>query len=215
MKQFIFSVLLVAIIAGVASAQNYRIDVYSACTFNDKVNSHYSSGNYYDGTINGGYQWGAGIEYMVSSTKSIEIKYLHQNATVPMVFFDGSTKRLQDFNLGLNYVLLGWNNYFKTANKKIEPYVGAGLGVALINVKNPYFSGSSSFTKFAFNLKAGTNIWVTKRLGIKLEANLISAVKAASNGFCFNNDVAGASLTSYKTIFQPGVGGGLTYKIGK
>ncbi len=214
MKQFIVSVLFVVVVAGVASAQNFRVNAYSAYTFNDHVNSQYSSSNYYDGTINGGYQWGAGVEYMVSSTKSIELKYLRQNATVPMIFFYGQ-ERAQDFNLGLNYILAGWNNYFKIVNGKFEPYIGAGLGVAIINIKNPIANGNSDVTKFAFNLKAGTNIWLTRRIGIKLEANLISAVKAASNGFYFKNDIAGIGLTSYKTILQPGLGGGLTYKIGK
>jgi len=214
MKQFIFSVLLVAGVADMAQAQNIRLNAYSAFTLDDQVDSHYSSSNYYDGTIKGGYQWGAGVEYMVSPTRGIELKYLRQDASAPMVYFY-SDERRQDFNLGLNYILLGGNNYFKTAGEMIEPYVGAGLGVAIISVKNPIQNGNSSLTKFAFNLKAGTNIWVTKRVGIKLEANLLSAVKGASNAFYLKNDISGIGLTSPTTILQFGLGGGLTYRIGK
>ena len=82
-------------------------------------------------------------------------------------------------------------------------------------LNNPVANGSSRFNKFAYNLKVGTNIWVTKRIGIKLEANLLSAVRAASNGFYFKHDYVGIDASSYTTIFQPGLGGGLTYKIGK
>lgn len=214
MKKFIFSIIPIVAVVGMASAQNIRFNAYSACTINDRVNSQYSNSNYYDGTINGGYQWGAGVEYMASSTRGIELKYLRQDASAPMTYFYGS-ERKHDFDLGLNYLLLGGTNYFKTANEKIEPYVGAGLGVAIISIKNPISNGNTGITKFAFNLKAGTNIWVFKKLGIKLEANLLSAVKGASNGFYFKHDIAGIDFTSYTTILQLGLGGGLTYRIGK
>jgi len=131
-----------------------------------------------------------------------------------MDYFDG-IKHNRDFNLGLNYILIDGNKYFKTANKKIEPFVGAGLGVAIISIKNPIEDGNSSLTKFAFNLKAGTNYWLTKRIGLKFEATLASAVNAASNGFYFKHNFLGSDLTSYKTVMQVGLGGGLTFKIGK
>jgi len=214
MKQLFLGVLLVAMIAGVASAQNFRFNAYSAYTLDNKVASQYSSSNYYDGTVNGGFQWGAGVEYMAKPTIGIELKYLHQDATAPMVYFYAG-ERKRDFNLNLNYMLLGANKYFATANKMIEPYLGAGLGMVIIKINNPISDGSSDVTKFAFNLKAGTNIWVTSRIGIKLEANLLSAVRGASNGFYFKHDIAGIDLTSYKTIMQFGLGGGLTYRIGK
>ena len=214
MKHFILNVLFVAGMAGMATAQNFRLNAYSAYCFNDRVDSKYSSSNYYDGTINGGYQWGFGAEYMLKPSIGIELMYKRQNASAPMDYFDG-IKHNRDFNLGLNYILIDGNKYFKTANKKIEPFVGAGLGVAIINISNPIEDGDNSLTKFAFNLKAGTNYWLTKRIGLKFEATLVSAVNAASNGFYFKQNFVGSNLTSYKTVMQFGLGGGLTFKIGK
>jgi len=214
MKRLIVNALILVGTVGVSSAQNFRLNAYSAYTINDKVDSYYSSSNYYDGTIKGGFQWGAGFEYMVRPAWAAELKYLHQDASVPMFYYYGS-ERKGEFNLGMNYILLGANRYFKTANEKIEPYLGAGIGIAMINIKNPISNANSDINKFAFNLKAGTNIWVTKRIGIKLEVNLLSAIKGASNGFYFEHDIAGIDLTSYKTIMQLGFGGGLTYRIGK
>ena len=214
MKKYILNVLLVAGFAGMATAQNFRLNAYSAYTFNDRIDSKYSSSNYYDGTINGGYQWGSGIEYMITSSRGIELMYKRQDASVPMVYFYGG-ERKSNFNLGLNYILLGGNNYFKLANERIEPFVGAGLGVAIISIKNPIANGNSSLINFAFNLKTGTNFWLTKRIGLKFEATLVSAVKAASDGFYLKHDVADIDLTSHTTILQFGLGGGLTFKIGK
>jgi opacity protein-like surface antigen len=211
MKQFFLIVLLVAGIAVMGSAQGYRVNAYSAYTFNDHVDSHYSSSDFYDATITGGYQFGAGIEYMARPNIGVELKYLRQNTTAPML-----SSNMNSFNLGMNYLLFGINKYFKTANKKIEPYAGAALGLDLMDIKNSYYSYQSNATKFVWNVKAGTNYWLTKRIGIKLEANLISAVQAASNDFLFGSNVFGLpSSTSYKSIFQFGVGGGLTYKLGR
>ena len=87
MKHFILNVLFVAGLAGIATAQNFRLNAYSAYTFNDRVDSKYSSSNYYDGTINGGYQWGLGVEYMITPSRGIELMYKRQDASVPMTYF--------------------------------------------------------------------------------------------------------------------------------
>jgi hypothetical protein len=46
-------------------AQDIRANLYGAYVFDDKIDSYYSSSNYYEGKIKGGLQWGGGIEYMV------------------------------------------------------------------------------------------------------------------------------------------------------
>lgn len=213
LKALLLSLVLVLIISNLANAQKIRFNGYSAYVFDDRVDSYYDANNYYDGKIKGGYQWGLGLEYMIHDTKGIELRYLRQDTKAPMNYYlDGI--QYTEFDLGLNYILLGGSNYFKLANDMVEPYFGLGIGMAIFSIKNPDTGRSSSAEKFAWNLKAGTNIWVTERIGIKLHAEVISAVQSAGGGFYFGTGGSGAGISAYSSMYQFSLGGGLTFKLG-
>lgn len=214
LKSIILSLVLFLMMSSLVDAQKIRLNGYSAYVFDDRVDSYYDASNYYDGKIEGGYQWGVGIEYMVHETKGIELKYLRHDAIAPMNYYYDGVKS-KEFELGLNYILIGGSNYFKTAGGVVEPYAGLGIGMAIINIKNPEPGTDSSKEKFAWNVKAGTNIWVTDRVGIKLQAELISAVQSAGGGFYFGSGGSGAGISTYSSMYQWSLGGGLTFKIGQ
>lgn len=213
-KQLIFSFLLVIFITGLATAQNVRLNAYTAYVFDDKVDSYYSNTSYFEGKIEGGFQWGVGLEYMASQTKGIEIKYLRQDTKAPMKYYDNGEQNT-DFDLAINYVLLGGTNYFKGVGNKVEPYGGLELGMAIFNIENPDNNENRSSTKFAWGIKLGTNIWVSEKVGLKLQADLLSAVQSAGGGFYFGTGGAGAGVSTYSTMYQWVLGGGLTFKLGK
>jgi hypothetical protein len=213
-KQLILSLILLTGIAGVATAQNLRLNLYSAYAFDDKVDSYYDATHYYDGKIQGGYVWGGGFEFMVGPSKGIELKYLRQNCVAPLQYYNNGIKN-KDFQLGLNYILVGGSNYFHTADGKVEPYAGLGLGMNIISVRNPEPDGASGFEKFAWTVKLGTNIWVTDKVGLKLQADIISTVQAVSGGLYVGTGGTGGAISLYTTMYQWSVGGGLIFKLGK
>jgi hypothetical protein len=87
-------------------------------------------------------------------------------------------------------------------------------GVAISDIDNPENGNSSSATKFAWGLRLGANIWATEKVGVKLQAQLFSAVQSAGGGFYFGTGGSGVGLSTYSTIYQFGLGGGLTFKLG-
>jgi hypothetical protein len=215
MKRLIFTTVLAVGFVTLASSQNIRFNAYSGYVFDDNsIDAYASNTNYYSGAIKGGYQWGGGLEYMASETKGIEIKYLRQDADAPMDYYN-VIKQHKDFELAINYILLGGSNYFKTGNDKVEPYAGFGVGAAIINVKNPSPNTDSSLTKFAWNLKLGTNIWLNEKIGLKLQAQLLSAVQSVGGSVYFGTGGSGAGVSSYSSMLQFELGGGLVFKLGK
>jgi len=56
---------------------------------------------------------------------------------------------------------------------------------------------------------------VTERVGIKLQAEVISAVQGAGGGFYFGSGGSGAGISTYSSMYQWSLGGGLSFKIGK
>lgn len=212
MKRIILSFLVTFMITGFTTAQEIRLNAFTKYVFDDKVDSYNSSTSYFEGTIEGGFQWGLGLEYMAHPTKGIELKYLRQEAQVPMQYYlNGQNNKT--FDVDINYVLLGGNNYFKTGGK-VEPYGGLSLGMAIFKLKNPEASATDdSAIKFAWELKLGTNIWLSDKVGLKLQADVASAVQSAGGGLYFGTGGAGAGVSTYSTMYQFGLGGGLTFKI--
>src|SRR5688572_8858132 len=104
MRKMILSAALIAV-SVLATAQNIRLNLYSAYLFDDNVDSYYDPSSYFEGTIEGGFQWGIGIEYMVHATKGIELKYLRQDTKAPMNYYDNGAKS-KEFELAINYILL-------------------------------------------------------------------------------------------------------------
>jgi hypothetical protein len=213
MKQLILGLFFAACITGMATGQNIRFNAYSAYVFDDNVDSYYDATHYYNGKIQGGYIWGGGFEFLAGPTKGIELKYLRQDAVAPMEYYNDRVKR-KDFNLGLNYILIGGNNYFRTGGK-VEPYAGLGAGMNIISIKNPEPDGESSFEKFAWTVKLGTNIWLTEKIGLKLQADVISTVQGVSGGFYVGTGGSGGGVSLNSTMYQWSVGGGLTFKFGQ
>ena len=111
-----------------------------------------------------------------------------------------------------NYLFLSFNKYLPV-NPKIEPFGGIQLGMGIYNVTNPENSNSGSDTKFAWGIKAGANIWASEKVGIKLQAGLISAVQAFGGSVYFGTGGAGAGLAGFSTFWQFSLGGGLVFKL--
>ena len=81
----ILSILLVCFFI-TASSQTTRLNGYAMYVFDDKFDSYYSPGDYYEGKFKGGLQWGVGIEYLPTPMNGIELVYLNQQTTAPTTY---------------------------------------------------------------------------------------------------------------------------------
>jgi hypothetical protein len=210
----LFLVMLFALPV-VAQDRDIRINLYSAYVFDDKFDSYYDNSNYYDGKIIGGFQWGGGIEYMVRPEYGIELLYLRQDTHAPTTYANGSTFIQEaDFDLAMNYIMLGGARHVVASNEKIEGYAGLMAGMVIAELKNPNNGREDSAEKFAWGLRLGAIVWASEKAGIKLQAQLLSAVQSMGGGFYFGTGGAGVGVGSYSTIYQFTLGGGLVFKVG-
>jgi hypothetical protein len=210
---FFFALMMVSTV--VSLAQEVRLNLYSAYVFDDKFSSSYDTYNYYEGKIKGGYQWGVGIEYFVQEEVSAELLYKHQSTTAPTRYQLGLGEPVHDspLDLNLDYILLGGMRHLKKPDGKVEGFGGLMAGVVFAGLNDPDTKRSASATKFAWGARLGCNIWATEKVGIKLQAEILSAVQSAGGGFYFGTGGAGAGVSTYSTIYQFGLGGGLTFKV--
>jgi hypothetical protein len=216
MKKISLLLILLAMLSVELKAQKLRANVYAMYEFDDSFESYYSDYVYYYGKIKGGFQGGIGLEYMLRPNKGIEILYFHQTTTAPTTYRPEGifADRTAELDLNLDYIMLGGNSYIRNTNGNLEGFGGLMLGAGIVNVDNPSTDESGSATKFAWGFRLGGNIWVSSRIGIKLQGDLLSLVQGAGGGLYFGTGGAGAGISTYSTMYQFGVGGGVTFKIG-
>jgi|SRR5579863_337082 len=196
-KTIILSVALFFIMAA-GYSQHLSLNAFGGYTFRDRIN--FSNAYTY---INAGGMWGASLEGVNAQGTGLEILYQYQSTGTPTTIYIPS----QTFNSNtvVSYLLLNFEQYYMN-NPKIQPYGGLGLGAAFY--KSDY-QGSTSATKFAWDIKAGVKFKMSSSFGIKIGAQLLSSSQATGTAFYY-----GYVYTTYATILQFGLTGGLVFDFG-
>jgi hypothetical protein len=199
-----------------SSGPSIRLHGYATYALADNhVDSYYSETQYFEGSIEGGFQYGGGLEVMPYPAVGIEFTYLRLDSKAPMTYYNGINGTDHgDFDLAQNWLFLSFNKYVPV-NPKVEPFAGLQLGMDILNATQPENLGgdSGSATKFAWGAKLGVNIWASEKVGIKLQAGLLSAVQAFGGGIYFGTGGAGAGVSGFSTYYQVSFGGGLVFKL--
>ncbi|PWA06344.1 hypothetical protein [Flavobacterium laiguense] len=161
---FVAGILLSGIGAKAQTQGSIGLNLYGGYTFEDQISNNAS---YIE--IQDGFQYGIGAEFYVRPSKSIELKYLRMDTSTP-VFAPSLTApfKVGQINVGndssaINYVLIGGNNYFQTANPSLIPFIGLDLGLG-------WASGDQSTSaRFAWDFKAGVKIKASDVVSVKLQ----------------------------------------------
>ena len=211
-------IFLLLVLAGTMTtmmAQHARLNFYAAYTFDDGFDVVNDANTYYNGTIKGGVQFGGGLEYMFNKQSSAELLYLHRSTTVPanFKFGTGTQTRQETFDLKHDFIMLSGDGHFGSGGKA-EGYAGVMAGVLISHLEAPSLGKSSSNTNFAWGGRLGTNIWFSPKMGLKLQALILSASRATGGSYYWSW-YGPIYLTEYSTVWQFSLGGGLTFKLGK
>jgi hypothetical protein len=196
-----------------SNGPSLRLNGYATYAFDDNhVDSYYSATSYFDGSIKGGFQYGGGLEILPYPALGAEFVYLRLDSKAPMSYYGNNGPTNSTFNLAQNFIMFSANKYVEV-NPKVEPYAGLQIGADVINIEDPDKGNSSSTTKLAWGLKAGLNLWFNEKVGIKMQASLLSAVQAVGGGVYFGTGGGGATVSGFSTYYQFNLGGGLVFKL--
>ncbi len=192
------------------------LNAYGNYVFDNSFDARFDTGNsYYDGKIMGGFLWGVALEYRMAPETGIELTYFRQDTNAPTtyVLWPEPGVEFTDFDLGINYIMLGGNRHVMLGSGNIEAQGGLMAGVMFAKATNPETRISNNVTKFAWGLKGGLTFWASERAGIMVHAQLLSAVQGFGGGLYFGTGGAGAGVSTYSTLYQFGFGGGLAIKL--
>jgi hypothetical protein len=204
-KSIVLSVVLFFMVAA-GYSQHLSVNAFGGYTFRDKINF----GNAYS-YINGGFMWGASVEGVNAQGTGLELLYQYQSTDIPTYTQPGNIPVAGNSSSVVSYLLLNFEQYMMN-NPKIQPYGGLGLGAAFYKGNS---DGTSSTTKFAWDLKAGVKFVASQSVGIKIGTQLLGSAQATGTAFYspgFGYPVY--PYTTYATILQFGFTGGLVFDFG-
>lgn len=179
-------------------AQDIKLNAYSSYAFDDNVHTYDL-----DGTLMGGYMYGGGVEFKLGDFYGAELLYQRLDSYLPYRYY-GSTVQEGTMNYGLNYIMFGSNRYLPLG--RIEPFAGVLLGVAILDLKQQPIS---DITKFSWGFRLGSNINLSPRLALKLQAQLTSIVQSVGGGLYFGWGGVSPTLNTYSSVYQFNIGGAL------
>jgi len=156
------------------------------------------------GYINAGGHWGASVEGINRTGQGIELLYQRQGTHTPMYYYNSPNTQINENGdqTAISYFMLNAVNYFLRSD--IQPYAGAGMGVALID-NNAY----GSATKFSWDVKLGVRLKASPKISFKLQAQLYSIVQAEGGDFYGPSATNGISVNSTGNTYQLGLSGGV------
>ena len=215
MKKIMLIPVLLFIVASASAQSKLRLNGYASYVFNDGFDEANDVNTYFRGKVNGGLQWGGGLEFFTNPYYSLELMYLNKSTTAPVDFRAGLTTqaRHEDFDVSLNYILLAGNRFKPMSNGKVEGFGGLMMGVLISDVKSPSTGESGSNTNFAWGGRLGANIWLSDRIGLRLTTQILATTKATGGDLYFSY-YGPIVLEDYTTLWQYGLGGGLTFRLG-
>jgi hypothetical protein len=150
---------------------------------------------------------------MIQPEYGLELSYFRQDATATLQTYQ--YLKDHDFDVAINYIFLSGSRYIRKPGGKVEGFGGMGLGVGFIDAKDPATGKTNNSTAFAWQLRGGAIIWASERVGLKLQAQLQSSVQSVGGGVYFGTGGAGAGVSSYSSLLQFGLGGGLVFNFPK
>ena len=128
----------------------------------------------------------------------------------------GSVIRNNDFQMSANYFTINLQQERMLTNEKIYGFGAFGLGMAYMH---PLDANIEDLYSFAMNFELGIKIFVTDRIGIRIQGGLQMPLYFEGIGFYAGvgsgGSSGGLSLNSGAYFVQGGFSGGLIFRIGE
>ena len=193
-----FAVSTVCLVTA-ASAQ-VKLNGFGGYTFQDRFNlgGSYNGYSYSEGVLGEGAHFGGSIEFELRPNKSIELLYQTQST---QGYLRGGGFDFPANDVSVHYLMLGGLGY-QPLSEVVSGYGGINLGGALLG-------GDASATKFAIGGKLGLLVNLSSTVGIKMGAQVMSMVQGLGGGFYFGTGGSGAGVSTYSSVYQFGLTGGL------
>lgn len=153
-----------------------------------------------------GAAYGGTLGFEIQEDTWVELLVNHQDSYLVDRPYNAPDKNLGD--IGVNYFTLNGARSI-SVNEKVAPVVNLGLGAALFDPTGNY----QSAWKFAVNGGLGLKYYASDKVGLRLGVNFWAPMQGLGFGVGFGTGGAYAGASTYTTIIQMSVNGGLIFRL--
>jgi len=188
-----------------------EITAFGGYTFASKMNvlEENGSNTLYNAKFSGNAQYGLEIGIGLSKNLDVTIQYRRVNTIV-----DINTPKRKDagsLSMNQNYLLLGLD-YNIRVSKVISPYAGIRLGALNITPVDNYFR---DVWYFAAGIQVGSKFYLSKRVGLRVQADLLYQIHPVKAPFLYSDDVyQNVPIDAMSNMPQLGLSAGIFLRIG-
>jgi hypothetical protein len=159
--------------------------------------------------FNGNAQYG--LEISLGLTRNIDINIQYRRMVTLVDVNTPIQEQAGPVRMNMNYMLMGANYNFRV-NKLISPYAGIGLGGLNIVPSDTYFR---NVWYFFVGTQGGVKLYISKRIGFRLQAELCYSVHAVGAPFLYSSDIyQNIPVDAMSNMLQVGFTGGLILRLG-
>jgi len=219
-SQLLKTLFLIALIGSIFTsntlAQGVEITPFYGFHFAGKVSGYNGDLNIRDAGM-----YGLMLDINVQKGMQVELYYSRTDTRADFVEYRGLTYKLTD--VSVNYFQLGFLRTVKKM-KNTEMYGIFSLGASLFSPSGqPYgvydFEDEQIYFEdwwlFAMTVGGGAKIWLSERVGLRLEGRLMMPITWAGGGFMVGSGGGGFYLGGGSAILQASLTAGLMVRLGK
>jgi len=146
----------------------------------------------------------------IANDTKLEILWTHMQTTAEFKpFYNFEYLRVDPFDVNVGYIQIGSVRELNMDN--IRPFGAFTLGTTYFMPKNTVYSDS---WKFSVTLGGGVKVWLTDRVGIRLQGRLMLPMFWGGAGFSVGTGGAGFSVGAGTSMVQGDFSGGLIIALG-
>lgn len=209
MRKYIFLFAALICVPFVLKAQNVEITPFGGYVFPGTMQAEGG-----DVRFLGNAQYGGMISIGVSRVMDIDLIYNRIDTKAEINIYNWNTSYSYDqVPLSINYMMVGFTKNFRV-NPVVSPFIGMSLGATLFYPKEQDNSNYQDAWFFAAGLNGGAKIYFSKRVGLRLQAQMLVPVQGAGFYMFAGYGGSGGGVSVYSTLVQFGFTGGLIFRLG-
>jgi len=210
-KRFSTFLVLISVLAiSISSSYAQRVELTATGGY-----QYWGSYKYYNSVANSsgklalgdGPCYGGILGFEIQESAFVELVYNHQDSRLINKPNYGYDTELGD--VGVNYFQLNGTRGVLLSDK-VEPYATLGIGGVLFD---PVDKKYNSLWKFSANFGLGVKYFISDKIGLRLGVGLWAPIQGVGIGVGIGTGGAYAGASTYTTIIQMNMSGGIIFRL--
>ncbi len=196
------------ILCPTVSAQKVDVNALSAYMFGTSTDYVYANGSRYGEVwIAPSAVYGGAVDIVLRNNIMVEVQYMVQPTRGQERGLGGIVLRETDLT---NHFIQAGGLYSRSFSRTADVFGGVMFGLEVFDPSKPQYE---TVVRFLGTLTAGTKLWITDAIGIRLQAALNMPMVLSGVGFYFGAGGPDYGASTFVQLLQFNLGGGIVVRI--